>query len=223
MLASSLTNSLKAFSGLGVNDKVFFIGGIVLLVIGCVLLYLKIFSKDLEHYHNRGELPKTKKEFAQVISGCVLWYTGSSIRDTHTHEMEGKFRKIIMINPECDDTRLIDYRDKIAKRNIQEIKDIVEPLSLEAYEKGVQVRWLNKIPRNLMVINNPDAHNTWVRLERFDLTKKADEWESIRIYRKKHKWIYEFLMDMYEILWQESKEPNWEDIKRHYEPPTKIE
>lgn len=171
--------------------------------------------KGIEYYTNRNELPKISEEFKDVRKAWVLWYTGYGAYGYGIHlkkhsSGDRKIERIILLHPKLNYQPLfvdylvnkIDYSSESAEQSVLDISRGV--LKSKDYPRKVRIKWLDMMPPALYVINNPNGDDAWVRVEAFDLNKRVDEWQSYRIYKNEHLWVFNELKRAYEELWTKS-------------------
>lgn len=227
---------ISSVGGLMWWEQLLLFGGIFLLLLGLFALFSPLIrqwidnriqgkradagykDKDesritaIEYYPSRVALPKISKEFENTAVGYVLWYTGYGARGESIH-LTGNIQRIILIHPDLNYKEpILSYLKNTVKYKPEDAELDIIRLSKESHEVGIDVRWLNEIPKVLIVVSNPNTPDGWIRVEEFSLTKSDMGWSSYRVYKAKDPLLFNSLCNSFELYWLKSKEPDWDKI-----------
>jgi hypothetical protein len=168
----------------------------------------------VKYYANREALEATiEEELKDTAIAWVLWFTGWSARGYNIH-LQSKIQRMLLIYPRLyyEKSMSAFITEKAHGESDNEAKQVLR-FAEEAHNAGVDIKWQSTLPEYLLVISDPNTPHAWIRIERFDLTKEAKDWESIRVYKDKQPHLFESLLWLYDMLWQKGEKPYWEDLK----------
>jgi hypothetical protein len=166
-----------------------------------------VIAEGIHYYRDRSRLPKILDEFASTSEGAALWYTGYSARN-ELYKLKSKLKRLLLIAPDLnlENQSLKGFIENVWEKEPQDVYSMVEGLAKEAKSAGIQVEYLDEIPKFLMVISSPNTIDAWIRIEELNLSQNLEVSSSIRIYKESQPILYNSLYSLYETLWNREKE-----------------
>jgi len=176
-------------------------------------------EQDIVYFPSREYWPEIHVEWANISEAWMFCHTGAHIRVNYDFHKNGKIRRLLLIDPKLNYKPPFLAQCRVVNRTPEDVEQDVRRLSKEAHiakaesgqPLGIAVKWLDKPLQNIdfYLIANPNTESSWIRAEMFMANRRAREWPSYRIEKKKHELLYQVLLERYEQLWGLAKEPDW--------------
>lgn len=173
-----------------------------------------VIEDGFEFYDSRDCLSK-KHPLMDVFNSSKIiwafWFTGTR---AHAEDVikGGKLKRLILSHPTNSSLALLG---NVTSKDCKGLQDEIYAFTKEAIQERVSVRWYAGLTSSTMMLGEPGDEDGWIQVEPvipFLLPIKSP---GFRIYRCRHRKLYDDLYQAYQTLWDEGIEPTSQDLEGH--------
>jgi hypothetical protein len=163
-------------------------------------------NTGIELFENRDDLNARsgglQTELARVRHALVMWPAGGSAVPV-VDERLLNIKKLLLMNPNLQSG---EYATTFRSHDATTVQNGIKDLSRRAQRLKIPVRWY-PYPYLSVIINDPSSDTAWARIEILLPGLQGGHRPSIKIMKSSHRRLFENLVQMYDFMWEKSREP----------------
>ncbi len=142
----------------------------------------------------------------------AAWLIGGSIHN-YKYVKNGKFRRLILLHPDCIATKIIPELQLPYKVKVEELQRIIRDLTTEAQQSNCEVKWCKDMTYNLLTIGNPPDQDLsipddmWVICELWLPGIDAPSRPSFKAEHIRQRDLTDNILKSFNELWKHSVDP----------------
>lgn len=157
-----------------------------------------------EFYESRGQLEPVERELENIEELWAAWHTGP-YASLEAFFPTGRQGRILLTKPSSS---VVEPLAKVGERDADSMTGVIKGITQRALQKGLDVRWLDGLVCNSLIIANPKKDSAWARLEVLIPDQPPKKRPSFRVEKASSKDLFETFYYAFEGMWNASEPPD---------------